>query len=116
MDPAQKIIEVSQKIGTVQEFCEFSEGIHKILGCHKDDCDMRCYLTSFKEIFFDPNKDYDHSINVFIGQLVKYPKVSDSVFKLKGQGEHGVKNLISTVKQISESMQKEEEDFSEYFV
>ena len=81
MDIAKKIIEVSQKIGTFQEFCEFSEGINRILGWEKDGCDIRCYLKSLKEIVFDPSKDYHYWGNIFIRQAVKYLKVFDSMFK-----------------------------------
>ena len=40
---------------------------------------------------------------------MKYPKVFNSMFKLKSKGEQDLKNSISTVKHIRESKQKEEE-------
>ena len=44
MDIVQKSVEVSPKIGTIQEFCEVSEGIHKILQCNAVACDIENYL------------------------------------------------------------------------
>ena len=40
MNAVQKIVKVSQKISTVQEFYEFSEGIHKMFECDQTDSDI----------------------------------------------------------------------------
>lgn len=98
MNVVQKIVEVSQKISTVQEFYEFSEGIHKMFECDQTDSDIKNYLEALREIIFNPYEDYDFPRNFFFKQSMKYPKDFNSMFKLKSEGQEGVRNLSNSIK------------------
>lgn len=98
MNAVQKIVKVSQKISTVQEFYEFSEGIHKMFECDQTDSDIKNYLEALREIIFNPYEDYDFPRNFFFKQSMKYPKDFNSMFKLKSEGQEGVRNLSNSIK------------------
>lgn len=98
MNAVQKIVKVSQKISTVQEFYEFSEGIHKMFECDQTDSDIKNYLEALRDIIFNPYEDYDFPRNFFFKQSMKYPKDFNSMFKLKSEGQEGVRNLSNSIK------------------
>lgn len=98
MNAVQKIVKVSQKISTVQEFYEFSEGIHKMFECDQTDSDIKNYLEALREVIFNPYEDYDFPRNFFFKQPMKYPKDFNSMFKLKSEGQEGVRNLSNSIK------------------
>ena len=98
MNAVQKIVKVSQKISTVQEFYEFSEGIHKMFECDQTDSDIKNYLEALREVIFNPYEDYDFPRNFFFKQSMKYPKDFNSMFKLKSEGQEGVRNLSNSIK------------------
>ena len=37
----ENILEVSSKLGSIQQFCEFSEDTHKIAKCNDNCCNIR---------------------------------------------------------------------------
>ena len=79
MEMFQNLLEVGSQLSSVQEFYEFTEDIHKMIGCDKPECDISNFLTPMKDIIHDPNKDYDFSM----------------MFQLKNkETEKQVKNLI----------------------
>lgn len=98
MNAVQKIVKVSQKISTVQEFYEFSEGIHKMFECDQTDSDIKNYLEALREVIFNPYEDYDFPRNFFFKQSMKYLKDFNSMFKLKSEGQEGVRNLSNSIK------------------
>ena len=38
IEGVEKIIEISSKLGTIQQFCQFVEDVHQIAKCQKSDC------------------------------------------------------------------------------
>ena len=79
MEMFQNLLEVGSQLSSVQEFYEFTEDIHKMIGCDKPECDISNFLTPMKDIIHDPNEDYDFSM----------------MFQLKNkETEKQVKNLI----------------------
>ena len=90
MDLAQKITEVSQEFGSIRVFCEFTDQIHKNIGCQKNHCDIKYFLEPLKEAIPDPLKDYDSIRNLFIRRSVNYSNVFNCMFKLKLKKARGV--------------------------
>ena len=91
----QNLLEVGSQLSSVQEFYEFTEGIHKVIGCDKPECDISNFLTPMKDIIHDPNKDYDFKRNLFMVQAIKFFNVFSTMFQLKNkETEKQVKNLI----------------------
>ena len=97
MNVVQKIIEVSQKIGTVQEFYEFSEGIQRCLSVIKLIVTLKTTLKHSGKLFLI-HEDYNFPRNFFFNQSMKYPKAFNSMFKFKSEGQEGVRNLINSIK------------------
>ena len=71
----EKIIEVSEEIGSIHAFCEITDKVHKNIGCQKNHCDINCFLELVKEAISDPLKDYDSIRNLVIRQSVNYLNV-----------------------------------------
>ena len=90
----EQILEVSQKLCSIQQFCEFCEDIHKITKCKNDNCDIKKYNDLLREVVFNCEQDYNYRINVFVKMSVEYPKVFGSLFKLKNKGKEKVKKFV----------------------
>ena len=46
MDLSEKLIEVSWKLGTIQQFCDFVEDIHKMIGCETPDWNVEVFSAT----------------------------------------------------------------------
>lgn len=106
----EKIIDVGQKISSIQEFCKFSEFFHKTVNCHQEKCEIKDYIQALGPVVFDPNQDYDDSKNFFIRHSVKYFRIFTSIFKVKAKGDEGLKNLTSNLKKLTEDQRQKEKD------
>ena len=80
MEKDKKIIEISFKLGTIQQFCEFVEDVHKITKCQKSDCLIEVYSAELRKVVFDAMVDYDVSRNFFIKLSVESPEVFWAMF------------------------------------
>ena len=49
MQVVEHIIVLSLKLGSIQQFCEFSKDIHKIAKCTKNDCSIEIYNNSLRK-------------------------------------------------------------------
>ena len=49
----EHILEVSQKLCSIQQFCEFCEDIHKINKRKNDNYDIKKYNDLLKEVVFN---------------------------------------------------------------
>ena len=56
----ENILEVSSKLSSIQQFCEFTEDIHKITKCSDDCCSIRIYNDLLRTTSFDPELDFDY--------------------------------------------------------
>ena len=54
----ENILEVSSKLSSIQQFCEFTEDIHKITKCSDDYCSIRIYNDLLRTTAFDPELDF----------------------------------------------------------
>ena len=63
------ILDVSSKLGSIQQFCEFSEDIHKIIKCSDDCCNIRIYNDLLRKTVFNPGLDYDYRIKFFVKKI-----------------------------------------------
>ena len=88
----EHILEVSSKLGSIQQFCEFCEEIHKITKCNNDDCSIGIYTNLIRNVF-NPELNYDYRRIFFVKKLVGYPKVFKSMFRLQNQGIEKVKSF-----------------------
>ena len=80
MEKDKKIIEISFKLGTIQQFCEFVEDVHKITKCQKSDCLIEVYSAELRKVVFDAMVDYDVSRIFFIKLSVESPEVFWAMF------------------------------------
>ena len=88
------ILEVSQKLCSIQQFCEFCEDIHKINKRKNDNYDIKKYNDLLKEVVFNCEQDYNYRINFFVKMSVEYPKVFGSLFKLTNKSKEKVKKFV----------------------
>lgn len=54
MEVIENIPEVSLELASIQQFCEFSEDIHKITKCSDDFCNIRIYNNLLRKTAFNP--------------------------------------------------------------
>ena len=66
MDLFKNLIDVSSENGKIHEFFEFTNDIHKMIGCNKRDCDITIFLKPLEEVLFNPEKSNDYPRNFFI--------------------------------------------------
>ena len=64
MEKVEQIIEISSKLETIQQFCEFVEDVHKITKCQKSDYPIDIYSAELGKKVFDSMVDYDVCTNV----------------------------------------------------
>ena len=110
MDCMEKIIDVGQKISSIQEFCKFSELFHKTINSQQEKCDIKDYIEALRPVVFDLNQDYDDYENFFIRHSVKYFRIFTSIFKVKAKGDKDLKNLTSNFKKLTEDQRQKEKD------
>ena len=96
----KQILEVSQKLCSIQQFCEFCEDIHKITKCKDDNCDIKKYNDLLRELVFNCEQDYEYRINFCVKMSVEYPKVFSSLFKLTNKGKEKVKKFVENNNQL----------------
>lgn len=48
----QKIFEISAELGKMQEFCLFTESVHAIAKCTKEECEIKTFLNGLKKKMF----------------------------------------------------------------
>ena len=63
MDLVEQILEASQKLVSIEQFCEFCEDILKITKCKDDSCGVKKHTDSLMKVMFDPEQDYDYKIS-----------------------------------------------------
>ena len=95
MEKVEKIIEVSFKLGTIQQFCEFVEDVHKITKCQMSDCSIEVYSAELRKVIFDPMVDYDIRRIFFVKVSVESPEVFLAMFQLQKKGKGNVKKIDS---------------------
>ena len=105
MDLFKNLIDVPSENGKIHEVFEFTNDIHKMIGCNKKDCDISIFLKPLEEVLFNPEKSYDYHRNFFISQCMKHPKVFGCMFQLKSKNDY-VKAVIKGLKVISEAQEK----------
>ena len=66
IEVVENILDVSSKLSSIQQFCEFSEDIHKITKCSGNCCNIRIYHDLLRTTVFDPELDYDYRIKCFV--------------------------------------------------
>ena len=112
MDVFKNLIEVGSQLISIQEFYEFTEDIHKMIGCKESECDIVKFCTPMKDVIHDPNKDYDYKRNFFMAQTVKFPNVFSMMFQLKNkEGKEQAQNLIEGLKSLKvENIENLEEE------
>ena len=59
MDLSRDLIDISSENEKIHDFFEFTNDVHKMIGCDKADCDISIFLTPLEEVLFDPEKSYD---------------------------------------------------------
>ena len=64
MEKVEQIIEISSKLETIQQFCEFVEDVHKITKRQKSDYPIDIYSAELGKKVFDSMVDYDVCTNV----------------------------------------------------
>ena len=108
MEIVENILEVSSKLGSIQQFCEFGEDTHKITKCNDDCCNIRIYNDLLRTTVFDPELDYDYRINFFVKNSVEYHKVYQSMLQLQNKCKEKVKKFVESKKPTE--LQKCDED------
>ena len=95
MEMFENLVKVGSQLSSVQEFYEFTEHIHKMIGCKDVECDISKFYTPLKDVIYDPNKDYDYKRNFFMDQDIKFPNVFNMMFQLKNkEGKERAQNLL----------------------
>ena len=46
-----RIFEISTELGRMQEFCLFTENVHKITKCEEKECEIKTFLDVLKKSF-----------------------------------------------------------------
>ena len=67
MEMFENLVEVGSQLCSVQEFYEFTEDIHRMIGCKEPECDILKFFTPLKDVIYDSNKDYDYKRNFLCG-------------------------------------------------
>ena len=80
LETFENLIEVGSQLSSVQEFYEFTEDIHKMIGCKDPECDISKFFTPVKYVIYDSNKNYDYKTNFCMSQAVKFPNVFNTMF------------------------------------
>ena len=80
METFENLIEVGSQLSSVQEFYEFTEDIHKMIGCKDPECDISKFFTPVKYVIYESNKNYDYKTNFCMSQAVKFPNVFNTMF------------------------------------
>ena len=110
MEMFENLVEVGSQLSSVQEFYEFTEVIHKMIGCKELECDILKFFTPMKDVIYDCNKDYDYKINFFMAQAVKFPNIFNAMFQLKNKkGKEEAQNLIEGLKSLKVEKMKEKQ-------
>ena len=83
MEIVENLIEVGSQLSSVPEFYEFTEDIHKMIGCKDPEYDISKFFTPVEDIIYDSDRDYDCKRNFFMTQALKFPNVSNTMSQLK---------------------------------
>ena len=83
MEKVEQIIEISSKLETIQQFCEFVEDVHKITKCQKSDYPIDIYSAELGKKVFDSMVDYDVCTNVSFKFWFESSKAFWAMFQLQ---------------------------------
>ena len=95
------LIEVSSTSTKIHDFFEFSNDIHKMIGCKRENCDILNFLKPLEDVLFSCKKSYDYQRTFFISQCIKYPKVFNCMFQLRSK-KANVKIVIKNLKIVKD--------------
>ena len=56
MEVVEHVVKVSSKLGSIWNFCEFSEEIHQITKCTDDECGIGKYNNLLRKTVFNPER------------------------------------------------------------
>ena len=105
MDLFKNLIDISSENGKHLKFFEFTNDVHKMIGCDKADCDISIFLIPLEEVLFDLEKSYDCQRNFFIEQCMKQLDIFSTTFQLRSKKDC-VKDLIEGLKAAAEAQKK----------
>ena len=105
LEKVEKIIEISSKLGTIQQCCEFIEDIHKITKCQKPDFPIEIFSAELRKVVFDLMVDYDVHRNFFIKLSVDASKVFWAMFQLQKKGKENVKRIVDSFEALNKQKQ-----------
>lgn len=88
MEKVKQIIEISSKIETIQQFCDFIGDVYKITNCKKSDCPIATYWSDLKKVVFIEC--------FFIKFSMESPEIFSAIFGLQNKGKENVKKLLDS--------------------
>ena len=98
MDSVEKIIEISSELGSIQDFCQFVDHIHKITACNDEGCLIQLFLTNLKRVLFNEEFSYEKRRTFFTFICIKNIPVFNAMYKLQLKGKDNVCEFYSTIK------------------
>ena len=95
----EKIFNISSELLRMQKFWTFTNRVHELANCEKNDCDIDRFLKKLKDVLFNEELSYDkrriHFIESCLAQI--------SVFNAMIQLYHKGKETIERIDQIIEN-------------
>lgn len=109
----EKVINICDESGKMQEFCLFTENIHKIAKCDKESCEIKTFLTDLTKNLFNEELTYDKRTKFFIHHSIENIAVFNAMYNLQLKGKENIERIDHLIQNSEEVIQKQKENEEE---
>lgn len=103
----QKIFEISAELGKMQEFCLFTESVHAIAKCTKEECEIKTFLNGLKKKnVFNEKLLYEERRKFFIQHSLENITVFNTMFNMQLKGKKNVERIDDLIENTEEIVKK----------
>lgn len=92
-----KIFDICSEHGKMQEFCLFTDNIHKIARCEDENCDIEKFLKFLTKNVFNEDMSYDERRKFFIQHCMENVLVFNAVYKLQLKEKENVGKIEALI-------------------
>ena len=113
MEAVFEIYCVCAELGKMQEFCLFTENVHKIANYTDNDWEIEKFINELSKNVFSEELSYDERRKVFVQHSMENVTVFNAMFNLQRKGKENIKKIDLLIPNSNQVLQKQKEDSAE---
>ena len=108
-----RMFSVCTEVGKIQEFCLFTENIHKIAKCTDENCEVDKFMKELHKNVFNEELSYDERRKFFVQHSMENVMAFNAMFNLQLKGKENIEKIEHLIESSKETLEKQKKDSTE---